>query len=321
MKTDSKLIKFIRRITTVGILVYGGYYFFTNANSFRALLGIEWKIFSIMLFFILVNIFASASENAVLFQALGAPIGNIESFRLTNVSAFFNLVFPQGGTITKVIYLKQKYNIPYSKTPALFLGLFVIYLLVGSMVIFITNLVTILVGGDVPSVFWLAGVMGFAAGILPMINDLPKGPLSKLGKIGILLSNYSEGWKRLRTNKSSLIKACIWQTVIFISAGIWVSAAYYSLGMKINPLLGTSLSVLISFTNILTIVPGNLGIQEAVYGYFTFMTGMSFTQGVVVSALIRVVMLLITLLLTPVSWYYLFYKQHITINKETLSNK
>ena len=262
MKFNLNFTKFFRGVIIACVLIYGTHYFYRNLDIFRVLLDIKWKPLGLMIFFILFNVYASASENAVLFQALGAPIGNIESFRLSNVSAFFNFFFPQGGTITKAIYLKQKYKIPYSKTPALFLGLLVVYLFIGSWVILITNLATILIGGEVPPIFWLVGYLGCASGILFMI-DFPKGSLSKIGKIGLLISNYSDGWKSLRTNRTCLIKACIWQVIIFISAGIWVSAAYYSLGMKINPFLGISLSVLISFTNILTIVPGNLGIQEA----------------------------------------------------------
>lgn len=316
MKLDSRLIKFIRGIITIGILLYGVHYVYSNLKSFRFLLEIDWIMIVIMVAFILINIFASASENAVLFQALGAPIGSIESFGLTNVSSFFGLIFPHGGTITKALYLKQIYKIPYSKTPALFLGLLVIFLLIGSGVILITNFATLLMGGTVPFVFWAAVCCASASGILFMV-DFPKGSLPRLGKIGMLISNISDGWNSLRTNRSCLIKACIWQFIQFVSAGIWISTAYYSLGMKINPLLGTSLSVLISFTNILTIVPGNLGIQEAAYGYFTFLTGMPFAQGVVVSALVRVVLLLMTLLMTPISWYYLFYKQNVSLNRKS----
>jgi uncharacterized membrane protein YbhN (UPF0104 family) len=279
------------------------------------LLQINWKILGLMVIFILFNIFASASENALLYRALGAPIGNIESFGLTNVSAFFNLLFPQGGTITKAIYLKRRYKIPYSKTPAMYLGLLVIYLIIGAGVILVTNIVTITMGGKVPLVLWIAVCCASASGILFMI-DIPKRSLHRLGKIGTFLSNYSDGWKSLRTNKSCLIKASIWQLIIFICSGIWVSTAYYSLGIPINPLLGISLSVLISFTNILVIVPGNLGIQEAVYGYFTYLTGMSFAEGVVVSALVRVVLLSITICLTPLSWYFLFYKHKINFSKQ-----
>ena len=306
----------MRTIATIGVLIYGANYIYSNLESFRALQDVNWKSIVVMIVFILINIFASASENAVLFQALGAPIGNIESFGLTNVSAFFNLILPQGGTIVKAVYLKQEYKIPYSRTPAMYLGLLVIYLLVGSGIILLANLITVLMGNPVPFVLWIAVGCAGLSGIIFMI-DFPTGSLPKLGRIGVWISNYSNGWKSLRANKSCLIKACIWQFIIFVSAGVWVSTAYYSLGIKINPLLGISLSVLISFTNILTIVPGNLGIQEAAYGYFTYLTGMSFTQGVVVSALVRVVLLSMTLLLTPASWYYLFYKQNIKLSRQS----
>jgi hypothetical protein len=72
--------------------------------------------------------------------------------------------------------------------------------------------------------------------------------------------------------------------------------------------------VLISITNIFVIVPGNIGIQEVVFGYFTYLSGLLFFQGVIISTLIRVVDLLATLLLIPFSWYFLFYRQNIQIN-------
>lgn len=315
MQLDSRLIKISRNIATICIFLYGVYYFYSNQETFHILTETNWKILGVMVIFILVNIFASSSENAVLYRALGAPVSSIESFGLTNIGAFFSLLFPQGGTITKAIYLKQKHKIPYSKTPAMYLGLLVIYLIIGSLVILITNIATILMGGEVPFLFWLAAFGASAPGLLFVI-DFPQKSLSKLGKIGTLISNYSEGWKSLRTDKSRLLHACIWQFIIFVSSGIWVSAAYYSLGIRINPLLGISLSILISFTNILVIVPGNLGIQEAVYGYFTLLTGMSFAEGVVVSALVRVVLLVVTLFLTPLSWYFLFYRQNIHLNRQ-----
>lgn len=320
MKYDSRLIKIVRSIVTIGLLIYGGYYVYSHRETFHNIQQINWKILCIMAVFIVFNIFASATENAYLYRAIGAPIGSIESFGLTNVSSFFNLIFPQGGTITKAIYLKQRYKIPYSKTPAIYLGLLVIFFLIGAGVILISNLVTLTLGGTVPLILWIAVAFALASSVLFMI-DFPKDSLHKLGKISTILSNYAEGWKALRTNRTCLINACIWQFIIFVSSGIWVSAAYYSLGIKINPLLGISLSILVSFSNILIIVPGNLGIQEAVYGYFTYLTGMTFAEGVVVSAVVRAVLLSITLGLAPFSWYFLFYKRNINLPKEKFIEK
>lgn len=315
MKERSTFGKVIRGIITISVLLYGVYYINENLDTFQILLKVNWKILGFMIAFILINIYASASENSILYQALGAPIGKIESFGLTNVSAFFSLFFPQGGTITKAVYLKQRYKIPFSKVPAMYLGLFVIYLLIGASIILITNFVTISMGGTIPTFLWTVACSALTPSLLFMV-DFPKELFSKLGKFGTLMSNYSDGWRSLRTDRPRLIMACIWQLTIFVSSGIWVSTAYYSLGIKIDPMLGISLSILISFTNILVIVPGNLGIQEAVYGYFTLLTGMPFADGVVVSALVRVVLLVVTLFLTPLSWYFLFYRQNIHLNRQ-----
>ncbi len=317
MKLDSKLIYFVRGISTILILVYGAFFLLQNLNSFTRLLNIRWDVLCVMILFILINIYASSAENTILYKTLGANIGNFESFGMTNVSAFFNLIFPQGGTITKAIYLRQRHGIPYTKSPSMYLGLLIVYMMVGAAVILVSNLVILSAGGTIPLMFWIAGGVGSTSGILFAI-DFPKGALTKLGRIGTLISSFSDGWRRLRTDWNSLIRAAIWQAVIFFSSGIWISAAFYSLDFKINPLMGLSLSILISFTNIFMILPGNFGIQEAVYGYFSLITGMTFTEGIVVSTLVRVVLLLVTLVLTPWSWYYLFYKKNIKISRRSL---
>lgn len=315
MNFNSKLIKVIQSLTIIGVLVLSGYYIYINLDSFKSLLNINWKTLFIMLVFTVISIYAGAAQNAVLFRALGAPIVYIESFGLSNVGALFSLFIPQGATLTKAVYLKQRYGIPYSTTPALFLGLLVIFLFIGSGIMIITNLGALLMGLPVPMILWIGAVCGCASGFLFGV-DFPKNALFKFGRVGRLISNFSDGWKLLRMNRDCLIKAAFWQIVIFISSGIWVSAAYYSLGIEINLLLGVSLSVFMAFANLVVIVPGNFGVQEAYYGYFTFLFGMLFSQGVVVSTLIRSIGLLTTLILAPISWYFLFYRQGIQLKQK-----
>lgn len=309
---DKLPLKWFRTVATIFVLSYAAYYVYANFASFRVLLGASWTWLVLMLMFQLLTIYASSSENAVLYRALGAAVGSTESFRLTNLSAFANLVLPQGGSLTKALYLKQKHGIPYAKTSASFLGLFVIYLLIASGVLLVTNLSTILLGGAVPLLLWVVALLACASGLL-FLFDVPLGPLRGLGTIGALLSGFSDGWKSLRMDRKQLLKACLWQLATFMGSGLYISTAYGSLGMKMNVLLAVSLSVLISLTNIIVIVPGNLGIQEAAYGYLSYLSGMVFAEGVVVGVLVRVGMLLLTLLLAPPAWYYLIYRQKLRL--------
>jgi len=312
LKVNRKVQLFFRVLLTIGFLLFILYYSYMNLDSFYLLLKVDYRAFFVMLVSALLFLYASAVQNAILIRAIGVPISNFESFGLTNIGSFFNLFLPQGAALTKAVYLKQRYGVAYSKSPALFLGLLIVFLIIGAGILFITNLSVLLMGNHIPSILWLFTFLALASGMLVGI-DFPTESMARFGKIGELMSNFSDGWKSLRKNRSCLVKASAWQALIFLSLGIWTATAYYSLGIKINPLIGISISVFASFANLVMIIPGNFGIQEIVYGYFTILSGLLFSQGVVVSVLIRGIGLLITLVLAPISWYILFYSQGIKI--------
>jgi uncharacterized membrane protein YbhN (UPF0104 family) len=289
-----------------------GYYAYAHKSDFEALLKISKKDFFYLSTFIFFTSFFNAAQNAVLIRSLGVPFSNLESFGLSNLSALVNLIVPQGVTVTKAVYLKHRYAVSYSKFSALFLGLLVIFLLVGALLMALTNLIAMIQGIVVPVLLWLGPIVGVASSLL-FLWDFPKKYSERLGKLGLLIENFSDGWKEIRSNRPYLIQACLWQIAIFVSSGIAVTLAYQSIGIGINPVLGTSLAVFISFSNLVAIIPGNFGIQETVYGYLTYLSGLAFVQGVVISALMRAVSLLITFLLAPFSWYFLFYRHGIKL--------
>ncbi len=312
MFNESKAARIIQSILAVVMLVSIGYYFYVNINSFEVLLTISGKNVVILSLFYIVSVYFSAVQNALLIRSLGVPLSDAESFGLSNISALVALIVPQGLTLTKAVYLKQKYSLAYSKSPAWFLGLLIVFLFVGSCIMALTNTIAMLQGVKVPEILWIITVCGGASSLL-FFFDFPKKMTGKLGKIGTLMDNFADGWKELRSNRAYLIKAGFWQTAIFIATGLYVTVAYNSIGIDINPLLGISLSIFIFFSTLITIVPGNLGVQEAVYGYFSYISGLTFIQGVIASTLMRAVGLFITLILAPISWYFLFYRQKIKI--------
>jgi uncharacterized membrane protein YbhN (UPF0104 family) len=305
----TKTVRTLLTITMVGII---GYYVYSNKEEFEVLFEISISDLVYFSTFVLLTSFFNAAQNAVLIRSLGIPFSNLESFGLSNLSALVNLLLPQGVTVTKAVYLKHRYAVSYSRFSALFLGLLVIFLLVGSLLMVLTNILAAMQAIKVPGILWVGSIIGATSSLL-FFFDFPKKYFEKFGKVGMLVENFSDGWNEIRSNKSYLLKACLWQIVIFISAGLGVTYAYRSIGIDINPLLGTSLSVFISFSNLIAIIPGNIGIQETVYGYLTHLTGLMFVQGVVISTLMRAVGLLFTLLIAPFSWYFLFFRHGIKL--------
>ena len=314
--TQQKNARNLQAILTALVLIPFGYYVYLNKSDFEVLLEISGVNLAFLSTLIIVTSFFNAAQNAVLIRSLGTPFSDLESFGLSNISALVNFIIPQGLSITKAIYLKQRHAISYSRFSALFLGLLVVFLFIGALFMVLTNTVAALQGIEVPKILWLGSLLGVVPSLL-FFFDIPKQAFGKLGKVGMLLGSFSDGWKEIRSNKTCLMKACLWQIAIFISSGIGVTVAYRSIGIKIDPFLGISLAVFISFSNLLAIIPGNFGIQEVVYGYLSYVSGLLFVQGVVISTLMRAIALFVTLAIAPFSWYFLFFRQRIKIHQWT----
>jgi uncharacterized membrane protein YbhN (UPF0104 family) len=306
-------IRNLRILLTVLMIVFISYYGYSNREGFKVILEINKIDLICFSIFLLLASFFNAAQNAVLIRSLGVPFSDLESFGLSNISALTNLIVPQGVTVTKAVYLKHRHGVSYSKFSALFLGLLVIFLLIGALLMAVTNILATMQGIEVPIILWGGALLAGATTLL-FFFDAPKEVFSKFGRVGALVGNFSDGWNQIRTNKACLLKACLLQIAIFISLGLSVTFAYHSLGIDISPVLGVSLAVFIAFSNLIAVVPGNLGIQETVYGYLTFVSGLLFVQGIVISMLMRAVGLAITLMIAPISWYFLFFRHSIRLS-------
>ena len=311
-----KKIKVIQTLLVIIVLVSAGYYVYSHKKDFASLLEIDWLDFVALLVVIGLTSFFNASQNAVLIRSLGTPLSDLESFGLSNVSALVNFIVPQGITITKAVYLKQRYAVSYSKFTALFLGLLVIFLFVGSLLMAIANTTATILGILVPGILWIVCFLGCASSFLFFI-DFPKKNFRSFGGLGKMLESFSEGWRLLRKDKSCLFKASLWQIAIFISSGIGITIAYHSINIDINPILGISLAVFISFSNLIVIIPGNFGIQESIFGYLSYLSGLLFVQGVVISTLMRTTSFIVTVVIAPFSWYFLIFRQKIKLTRKS----
>jgi uncharacterized membrane protein YbhN (UPF0104 family) len=318
MNVNSKIIRFIRVIATIVILLLFGIYIFFHINEFKSLLKIDPIYIILMLCLSFISMYANASQNALLYNVLGAQVGNLESVGISSIAAFFNLFIPQGTTIVKAVYLNHRYNIPYSKAPAFFLGILVIFLLVGSGFLLLSNMILLLMKETIPVIIWIFAIVVSFSGLL-LIVDIPKTLFKKNKFINGLLANFSEGWRELRTNKSCIIKASFYQIIIFCCSGVSMAVAYRALGININPLFAISFSAVYLCSTILTIIPGNLGIQESIFGVLSSQMGLAFSQGVIMSTLIRLIVLSTLFVSFPVSWYFLFYRHGIVIRKMKIS--
>lgn len=167
-------------------------------------------------------------------------------------------------------------------------------------------------GRSVPPVLWLGGTA--LASVFMLWLTIPQWIILRLGRVGKILDLFSRGVKSLRSNKKCLKKVAFYQLLLFCIGGGAIAVAYRSLHLQMGVLMGVVILVLNSFLSLVNISPGNLGIREAVFGYLSELSGLSFAQGVAASVLIRAVGLVITYSIAPIAWYLLFSRQNIKVN-------
>lgn len=307
-KFYSKYRLIISSILTLIIISILAYYVVIHWSELQVISRVHWDVFILMSITTVLNGLINAALSASFFRATGAPITFLESYGLSNIAGAISLVIPQGNVFTKAIYLKQKYKLPYSKNPAIFMGLLVIALIIGAAILTICNIAILVTGKVVQPVIWIVTAIGLCSSLVFIIN--PKLPRRIKRVPGVLLTGL-QGWNELRSNPGLLIKASILQLLLYVVNGITLFLAYSSLEINSSLLISVSQMVLIFFSSIVAITPANLGVTEGIIGYFTQISGYPFAFGIAASGLIRATGLLVTLVLAPISWYFLFIHQGI----------
>lgn len=313
-QSSTVLKKWGRMVINVVLFLFFSWYIYHHGHELAILLTISWQHIMALIVVMVGYIFVNAARFSVLYRALNANVGVLESFGLLIVGTMLNLFMPQSGNIAKAVYLKQQYNLPYSQMLSLIVANAVFMLTIGAAIMLIFNVTVTVLGHTVPWVMWLSAV-GAGTSIVLFWVAVPEWLTRRLGRIGNILHLFSIGWQQIAHNRRCLIDSIVYQLLLFLMAGIGIAIAYYSLGAILNPLLGVSVAVFLTFSNLIVITPGNVGINEIVVGYISSISGLTFAVGVAASVLWRVIGLLVRLLLAPMCWYFLFYRNHIELSK------
>jgi uncharacterized membrane protein YbhN (UPF0104 family) len=312
-KLPKRTSQIIKSIVVLGVFLLSARYAYLNRKDLAIIFTVQWVDVAKLLGLALLYEIVSSARYINLYRALGAELGIGESLGLSKVANALNMILPaQIGGVARAVYLKRKYALPYSQTPVIFLGSLVMSLSVGASIVILFDVIHTLVGRSVPFILWIGGAA--SASIFALWVTIPECITSRLGRIGNLLSLFSDGLERLRANRQTLFRAIFYQILLFSIGGAQVAVAYKSMGLQVDLLTGMAIIAFKSFLSLINLTPGNLGIRESVFGYLSELSGLSFAQGVAASVLIRAVGLVITYSIAPIAWYLLFFRQNISIH-------
>lgn len=226
-----------------------------------------------------------------------------EWFGLSVITTMGNYLTPFSiGMIARATYLKKRYDFPYAQ----FVSLLVSNYLINFFVIGWVGIFVLAVFGPKGEYFWL--VMAFFIIVIVLVIVFVVSPIGKLpwkNRIVNRINSTLEGWKLIRNDAALIGKLSVYALMnVFINgAAIWVS--YSALGSKIVFWNAILIGLLTSFSLLIRITPGNVGIQEAVLGFSSTILNANSGQGVLVSLLLRGGMMVLVFILGPIYSYRL----------------
>lgn len=293
------------------------FYLRANRETFLPLLNIQ---FSLVLWLIIAAILFTAT-NGLFLQAFAAKFGVYlkpkEWFGLAVVARLVNYLTPfSGGLIVRATYLKQRHDFPYAQFATLLASNY----LISFWVIGVVGLLacTGLVGTTHFS--WMVALL--YVGVVAFISFLillPAFRLPEYNRLTKLINTALTGWSLIKNDKFLLTRLVLYTLInILLNAfSFWLS--YLALEANVPFLSILLVSLLTSFSVLINITPGNLGVREAIVTFSSGLLGIGAAEGLLAALLIRAATILVAFTLGPIFSYLL--AQEVPQHPSSISNE
>jgi len=287
-------------------LLWIGLYLKNNPSDFSGIRQLSAGIVVILAAVLFVDTIILGLFNKALMDHLEVPLKFKEWYGLSIVSNLWNYILPfRGGAGLRALYLKKVHDFSISDFFGTMLALYFISFLVNSF-IGLFCVVTIFFKYSVihiPISFFFGAVFVLTGGSIFLSPKIPFTKNWLLEKIFSVLRS----WDNIR-KEGGLIARLILVVVVHAVLElltVYVSFAAYSIEASLIKCL--FISTIFSFSVLLKITPGSLGITEAlmVIGANTF--GITPGQSLLAAGLIRVVNICLIFLIAPIFNYRLMY--------------
>ncbi len=282
------------------LLIIG--YLYLNRAEFSKILMVKKGLLILLILAVATFNIINAIRFKFLYLLAGVRMEFLESFHLNIVATVMNyIMYASPGLLVRAIYLKRRQNLDYSKLVALMIGSLLLSTFVGGIV-----LATICISQKIfynrGDLFFL--IISFVA--IAHVFILPiKAPvinLERFPKIKDLKEKFFEAYESFSANGRTTFQIGVMQFILYLISGMSLYLSFLALGIDMGFLWPFAFGVFVSLVSVVYILPGNLGLQEALIGYFTHNFGGGFEAGLSAAILLRLVSLAFLFAVAPLSW-------------------
>jgi glycosyltransferase 2 family protein len=264
-RSTRSYLKYIINLFGTLVIVLLIVYLYNNRDVLGFLKNIRWQH---ILWIVVLDTFSfliGALLNKSLINRFDSKVGLLDCVFLQYGNNFLNKILPTigGGAAFRAIYLKRKYQFPYSQFISTVGGLYVISFLSVATVGIACLLAIYIRYSQFNVVIFLA----FIALLLPCLFVIlfsPQIPASN-NKILKALKSIVDGWKIIKQDPKFILVYALLSIALLLLSAMQTLISYQALGVQTTfiPMLflGT-LGIVLAFLNF---TPDGIGIKEGIY--------------------------------------------------------
>jgi uncharacterized membrane protein YbhN (UPF0104 family) len=286
-------------IAAVGI----GFYLKQNPELIVCMRGISfWSM--IVLFMVSVATIAANGLCLLIFaRKFNIHLNWKEWFGLASVTSMGNYLTPfSGGLVARAAYLKHRYDFPYT----LFLAMLTANYMISFAVISVTGSVTALTRIGIGSFSWPVLLFFLATlSTILLVSFVPSMAAGKKHRLLRLIQPALEGFGIIRQDRALCGKLIALTLFNIAAGGLLYFMAFTAIGFSVPFTVSLLVYLLTSFTILINVTPGNIGVQEAAASFAAGILGAGADMGLLAALIVRAVTILSAFALGPIFSYLL----------------
>jgi uncharacterized membrane protein YbhN (UPF0104 family) len=266
------------------VVTFGVVYYTTHREEFQLLSSFSAPAITVLVLLEVLMILSLGFQMKILTDHYGLSITFVQCFRLARMTSVANHMFGfAAGASVKAVYLKRFHDFRYSSFVAATGIAAIIKLMVGGL--FATVLLLKL--GQTANLLLLiaAAISSSTLLFLALAHKIPQ----RFFSFWSVMSDLVREWRLIRYDRTMILKLIVLSIILFIIYSLEIYFAFLAFGINASFLIS---GVITSFDNLagaVKLIPGNVGIKEAIFGMIAATYGIGINQGVHAAVLHRVI--------------------------------
>jgi len=297
--------KYILNIFGVFVVVLLVWYLYNNRGVLGSLKNIRWQQILGIIMLDTAMFLIGGLLNKSLIDRFDPRVSLLDCFSLQYANNFLNKILPTigGGAAFRAIYLKRKYQFPYSQFISTVGGLYVISFL-SVAVVGIACLLAIYIRYNQFNLVILTVFISLLLPCLFIILFSPQIPASN-NKFLKILKSIVEGWNIIKQDPKFILVYASLSVVILLISAVQTLISYQALGVQttfISMLFLATLGIILAFLNF---TPDGIGVKEGIYIFSADLVQMPDNLLVLGSLLLRGISFCTTFIIGGISYWVL----------------